>query len=260
MLVNTLKIPFGVIVELWSACRPRSAPKLPFKVTRDNYKELERPAFGSVRFSLPKASPFAAACYATKYLIKTPNYGFPDWVLDHEGKSGACSQGRVHRFGHSQGFFPKEERNIKDSSEQEEASEASAKKRKGNEYHSPDCICDICLGIKEDPTGTVRMRSLKTIRDRIEDCQQKTASFSVDATIGKDIKPSITNHKYDRTLNVPFERVKSNLESLAEMTGLYFVRLGLTLILCINSICMKRASIKTRKIGGWINGESWKNC
>ena len=60
------------------------------------------------------------------------------------------------------------------------------------------------------------MRSLKTIRDRIEDCQQKTASFSVDATIGKDIKPSITNHKYDRTLNVPFERVKSNLESLAE--------------------------------------------
>jgi hypothetical protein len=144
LLLDAEFIPFGAIVEVWSGFRPKSAPALPQRVTADNYLELDRPAFGSVRFTLTKgATPWRAAGYATKYLIKVPEYGFPDWVLDYVG--------RIPRYGHSRGFFA-------------DGSTAAKSEQPREPSFDPNYL----------------EREAKSLRERIADCKSKTNLFRVD--------------------------------------------------------------------------------
>ena len=63
-------------------------------------RQTHRPLFGTVHFRAPKfANPVHAARYATKYLIKSPEHGFPEWVLAM-GKDR-----RVRRYSTSKGFW-----------------------------------------------------------------------------------------------------------------------------------------------------------
>lgn len=72
VLLNARYVPFGDVCEIWNRFRPKDADEV----------EGDRPGFGAVRFSAPKfASMEHAANYATKYVIKTPEEGWPDWVL-----------------------------------------------------------------------------------------------------------------------------------------------------------------------------------
>jgi len=90
ILFDSTYIPWEVLFELWSSNRPKHAGPV----------KDDRPPFGTVHFSAPKfASPVHAARYATKYLTKVPEHGFPDWVLDM-GKNR-----RICRYGKSRGFW-----------------------------------------------------------------------------------------------------------------------------------------------------------
>jgi hypothetical protein len=60
---------------------------------------IGRPGFGAVRFTTDKSlASDHAANYACKYVIKYPERGFPDWVLDGNRKG-------VHRFTAARGFW-----------------------------------------------------------------------------------------------------------------------------------------------------------
>jgi len=59
-----------------------------------------RPAFGTVIFSAPEfIDPIHAARYATKYLIKYPEHGYPQWVLEMGAEK------RIRRYGTSRPFW-----------------------------------------------------------------------------------------------------------------------------------------------------------
>lgn len=90
ILYDSTYIPFTSLLASWSKHRPDEAGPVIGK----------RPAFGTVTFSVSKfASPLHAARYATKYLIKVPEYGFPGWVLEM-GK-----ERRIRRYSTSRGFW-----------------------------------------------------------------------------------------------------------------------------------------------------------
>ncbi len=97
VLIDATFVSKSIIDAAWSKFRPPSAgPVLP-----------NRPAFGMTRFSVRRFSGGAchAARYATKYLVKVPDHGFPAWVMQ-------MGQGaRVPRYGTSRRFWggqPKE--------------------------------------------------------------------------------------------------------------------------------------------------------
>ena len=160
LLLDAGHIPYGEIVEIYSRYRPKDSPPLDEPITAENYKGRP-PAFGSVRFS-PPADPLTAAIYATKYLTKFPEHGFPNWVLDR--------QGRVPRFNHSRGFFP------------------------FIPGHDPMCFCEECRGAIEamkqkrekqkekkkenEETGSEK-RCPTSARQRLERCGQNCTMVKV---------------------------------------------------------------------------------
>jgi hypothetical protein len=204
LLVDARRIPFGVIVEQWSACRPSTAPKLPIRVTAKNYHELDRPAFGSVRFSFKNGCRArSAANYACKYLIKPPEDGFPDWVLDHLG--------RVPRYGRSRGFFKPEEK-----AKKEDAKDGEEKPtRKGFQWvHGPECFCPVCRGEYSD--SRVRQRKAKSIRERIAGCGERSMLIQATATEREDGKLEFSDRKFERMIDVPYAVLKEQLPSLSD--------------------------------------------
>jgi len=111
LLVEAERIPFGLLCELWNRNRPKSAGPI----------TGNRPGFGSVRFSKPNfKNNLHAACYATKYLIKHPKDGYPDWVMKY--------QGRIKRYTTSHGFWKSAEQveQIEEHEEQIEELEEQA--------------------------------------------------------------------------------------------------------------------------------------
>ena len=90
VLFDTKYIPWEDMLKSWSKHRPKDAGPL----------QGDRPAFGTVLFSAPKfADAVHAGSYATKYLIKAPSEGFPDWILDMGDTI------RIHRYSASKGFW-----------------------------------------------------------------------------------------------------------------------------------------------------------
>lgn len=91
LIVDAKRIPHGDLLAEWSKNRPVDKPT----------PEANRPPFGLVWISKRHFAGGAlhAARYATKYLVKVPEYGWPDWVL----KLG--SDKRVPRYGASRKFW-----------------------------------------------------------------------------------------------------------------------------------------------------------
>ena len=91
LLVDAKRIPHEDLLEAWSKNRPDNLPP----------PEPNRPPFGLVWITKRHFDGGAlhAARYATKYLVKVPEYGWPDWVL----KLGQNK--RVPRYGVSRGFW-----------------------------------------------------------------------------------------------------------------------------------------------------------
>lgn len=91
VLVDATHIPKSAIDEAWSRLRPKWAGPV----------AANRPAFGMTRFSRPRfdGGPAHAGRYATKYLVKSPERGWPSWVMTMG--NGA----RVPRYQTSRGFW-----------------------------------------------------------------------------------------------------------------------------------------------------------
>lgn len=87
VLLESSYIPFQEIADLWGRFRPKTAPP----------RQGNEPEFGHVRFSAPRfASQAHAANYACKYLIKHPEHGYPEWVVNRKNHV---------RYTTSQGFW-----------------------------------------------------------------------------------------------------------------------------------------------------------
>lgn len=171
LLIDSEYVPFGEIVAIWSSFRPKSAPALPVRVTADNYKSLDRPAFGSVRFTLNGEVAWRAAMYATKYLVKVPDYGFPDWVLDFPG--------RVRRYDHSKGFFSD-----------------------GKPKREP--VQDDDGDISFDPEKLERRREFKTLRERMAQCKATTTIIRREVWRNSEGKLEERGGKFVGTLKLPY--------------------------------------------------------
>ncbi|WP_085755019.1 hypothetical protein [Sedimentisphaera salicampi] len=90
VLYDSKYISWNAILYSWGKHRPKDAGEV-----KEN-----RPRFGTVLHSAPNfKDPAYAGRYATKYLIKTPKEGFPEWVLDM-GK-----ERRIRRYSASRGFW-----------------------------------------------------------------------------------------------------------------------------------------------------------
>jgi hypothetical protein len=91
VLIDASFVPKPAIDASWSKLRPSGAPPV----------AANRPTFGMTRFSVSRFKGGAehAGRYATKYLTKVPEYGWPAWVLSMGGKT------RLPRYGTSRGFW-----------------------------------------------------------------------------------------------------------------------------------------------------------
>ena len=91
VLYDSHYIPWTDLLKSWSKHRPKDAG-----LVIEN-----RPAFGTVLFSTSEfeGGPVHAARYVTKYLIKTPEHGYPAWVLEM-GKNR-----RIRRYSTNKGFW-----------------------------------------------------------------------------------------------------------------------------------------------------------
>jgi hypothetical protein len=91
VLVDARFIPWDELLMLWGKHRPESAGRV----------IGDRPAFGTVFFTERcfEGGAAHAARYVTKYLTKTPENGFPEWVL-RLGK-----ETRIRRYSASRGLW-----------------------------------------------------------------------------------------------------------------------------------------------------------
>ena len=112
LLLESSFVPVERVQELWDLNRPDGAGPV----------ERNRPGFGFVWMSKSDfKSMDHAANYVTKYCLKHPEQGYPDWVLDFEG--------RVPKYSTSRGFFA-------DDDEPGEVVETTAEV----------CFCSRCRG------------------------------------------------------------------------------------------------------------------
>ena len=126
-------IPFDAVTRIWNKFRPKEAGPV----------QGERPGFGSVRFSVPQfASPEHAINYATKYCVKPPKDGWPDWVWE--------SRKNITRYTTSRGFWADEPKRP-----QRDPDEGSTLN---------DDWCDDGPGPDEEDG--------RTVRDRVDNCRQ----------------------------------------------------------------------------------------
>lgn len=92
LLLEASFVPVERVQELWDLNRPEGAGPV----------QPNRPGFGFVWMSKSDfKSMDHAANYVTKYCLKHPEKGYPDWVLDFEG--------RVPKYSTSRGFFADDE-------------------------------------------------------------------------------------------------------------------------------------------------------
>lgn len=78
VLMDALYVPFDAIRDAWGHFEPK------WYIRKEGDKS---PRFGSVQFTrAPFADRLHAARYVTKYLTKTPDQGFPEWVLKRKNR------------------------------------------------------------------------------------------------------------------------------------------------------------------------------
>jgi hypothetical protein len=150
ILVEAKHIPVEKVREAWN----RNWPEWEARIA------LGRPGFGAVRFSAPRfTSPAHAANYATKYLTKLPEHGFPAWVLDQKTRS-------IHRYSTSRGFWGQR------SGDEEAADDVEAVE--------PDPVEGEAAEAEDEASEG------RTIRQAVADCSTQTTIFSVSESVDVD--------------------------------------------------------------------------
>jgi len=186
ILYDSRYIPIQAIYYSWSKHRPATAGEI-----------IEnRPAFGTVFFSVPKfASPTHAALYATKYLIKTPDYGYPQWLLD-TGKDR-----RIRRYSTSRGFWnePSKMRSeSKNTRKNKQLTYSDRISKCGDSIHLfgiEDCIDKKTGEINPKPVwiGTLKASCSETIEKLSDPGNQKRTRRSLMAESPKEALAILNN-------------------------------------------------------------------
>lgn len=158
LLVESARVEFRVLKEVWDANRPTSAGPV----------EGDAPGFGSVRFSKEDfADCRHAALYATKYLIKHPRHGYPDWVLD--------SQTQIKRYSTSRGFWGGTANT--DGDDRDRAAEEAA--ARASQHALRDALAEaadagiVSAGLPPVETEIAPVPKRSTIRERLARCGQQ---------------------------------------------------------------------------------------
>lgn len=136
-----------------------------------------RPGFGAVRYSRKRGHGFKsaehAANYASKYITKHPEQGYPEWVM----QSGSRA---VHRYSASRGFW----RGVDDQEQlptpDDECSEDPDEPEQG--------VCGEAS--QDEPQPSQRPR--RTVAEVVADCGERTAIFEIregfDAYSGEQVE------------------------------------------------------------------------
>ncbi|WP_145084814.1 rolling circle replication-associated protein [Anatilimnocola aggregata] len=187
LLLEAEFIPFKVLCQLWGRNRPKSAPAWGHKY-EESLAGVE-PEFGTCRISVGKFSGGAhhAACYATKYMVKYPEHGFPQWTFD-EMNAGR----RIRLYQTSHGLLPG-----KPSSKNKCA---NAEEESGVAEHSADCFCDACRAGEHHPTK----KEQRTIEDRLADCGTRAAVLEVTEVKDETGKVVRSSRRFWRMLEITF--------------------------------------------------------
>ena len=237
VLVQAKRIPFAAIAEVWGRYRPTDA---------DPYDpEGNRPRFGSVRFTAPKfANQRHAALYATKYLTKSPEQGYPGWLMDAET--------REHRYSVSKGFWAQPGGpDPQDTGDADDAADAvgvtrdpaddpghdpaafqcfcgtcrenrtavlKASKAGVAIEHPPACFCRECRG-DVTPEETSRRRRYNTQSERVADCTTSAVVVRRLEFVSADGLRIDTAFEYVADVTIGYARALTVLEIENETKG-----------------------------------------
>lgn len=163
----------------------------------------KRPGFGMVRFSQRSdgkrtefESPEHAANYACKYLIKHPEEGYPEWVLN--------SKRRIVRYRSSRGLFNAltgcEEVPPPEVVEEEPIAAVTVPEPQGDGVETccgdETCWCPVCRG-----------DGLSTVAERVSRCGKESVLLTR-YPAGED---GVERREFRRRLVVPFDEVSQRL-------------------------------------------------
>lgn len=138
VMVQSEFVPIDRVRKIWGRLSPR--------------EEYGRVGMGSVFYSKPEfADADHAACYLTKYLIKEPKTGFPEWVLNHKG--------RIRRYATSHGFW-RDTTEVEDVVEVEEEEDEPEREAKSAREVVASCTVKVVFGLIKDDGGFQYLGSL----------------------------------------------------------------------------------------------------
>lgn len=171
---KALKIPHEYVLERWGKFRPAEAGEPRHADSCDceqcgcgTTAVRKRPAFGGVNFAPHQKfqNGTHAANYITKYLVKAPKEGYPDWVLDLRGVN-------VARYQTSRGFFAGVRAEKPKRKEKEEGTKAEANYETTVGAHGDLCMCKSCLEGEEPQDEFKREgRAQRSARERVQSCR-----------------------------------------------------------------------------------------
>lgn len=168
VLLDASHIPVEKVREAWNAYIPKG------------FERASLPAgLGWVKFSAPRfKSPEHAAHYACKYLIKYPQEGYPDWVLDSHD---------IHRYGTSRGFWGQSDE-LEDLDDETEASPEESSPPDGSDCcpacgHVEDGACDHCSACGWSALDEPASLPRRTIREGLAKCGAKAVLLRVTMAI-----------------------------------------------------------------------------
>lgn len=188
VLLESEFIPHELIAEVWNRWGPSHCEDGP---------DLGFVWISQYRFK----NPDHAAAYATKYLIKTPQDGWPDWVLDYRGQIHRCSRSR-NLFG------PPKDQQTKSYSHCpvcfcESCREAVAKK-------TTPCQCDSCVEARDAFEKFLANREKKqrdpnrTVRERLKECGNSTVVLR---RLVEEVRPSQLKCKFLCVVEESFDSI-----------------------------------------------------
>lgn len=189
ILLDTTFVPFWLATSIWNRFRPADLPP----------PTGERPGLGSLRFSRSKQrfnSPEHAANYACKYVIKHPEQGYPDWLLDLKN---------VQRYSVSKGFWNRPPK-------PRPATEVHY--TTAMQSHDATCFCPVCRGDAPDipyPAEVRGKRKSRTIREQLSQCRKTCVLLTV-RTVTKTDGTIQQEHRYERTIPVSFADMLEQFE------------------------------------------------
>ena len=181
LLLDADFIDHKLVSQLWNRNRPKDAGPIKHAKSCEcvlcggaKKEATLRPGFGAVKFSVRafRGGVQHAVNYATKYLVKLPDEGWPDWIMD--------ARYNVPRYQISRDFWDGEKQK-KVTAETEQA-ETKEDEREGwcTEHGCSTVYC------KCDGEGVEYEDERPTIRERVASCRAQCVVMRFEETIYDD--------------------------------------------------------------------------